>query len=119
MSDFCPMQQPLQQLQLPATSSPGMFPLLALAAASPVAAFETWCGKYYEIGSPQTPPALESRFSYPTEGDQQLLAFKCWTASSIYLPGDDELDPPAIIFDADLSYDVGEPGEFSPVRGRR
>lgn len=90
-----------------------MLPLLLPLLASPASGFETWCGKYYEVGSPQTPPVPESRFSYPTEGEQDLLAFKCLTASSIYLPGDDELDEPAIVFDAIVSKDVGQPGTFS------
>ena len=91
---------------------PYILPLLAAPAA--VAGFETWCGKYYEIGSPQTPPPPESRFSYPAHGDQRLLNFKCVTGSSIYLPGDDELDPPAMIFDAEVSHDLGQAGRYPP-----
>lgn len=92
----------------PTDMIPFLLPLLA-TIPSPASGFETWCGKYYEIGSPQTPPSPESRFSYPTHGDQKLLDFKCLTASSIYLPGDDVLDPPGMIFDAEISYDVGQP----------
>jgi hypothetical protein len=91
-----------------------MLPFILPLLAQPVLGFETWCGKYYEVGSPRTSPAPESRFQYPSSGDQRLLDFKCSTASSIYLPGDDQLDPPAIIFDAAVSYDYGDPGELSP-----
>jgi hypothetical protein len=87
-----------------------MLPFVLPLLASSVQGFETWCGKYYEVGSPRTPPAPESRFTYPSYGDQRLVDFRCSTASSIYLPGDDSLDPPAIIFDAAVSYDYGQPG---------
>lgn len=93
-----------------------MLPLLLPLFVSPipVSGFETWCGKYYEVGAPRTPPLAESRFAYPSTGDQRLLDFKCLTGSSIYLPGDDELDPPSIIFDAEVSHDVGQPGMSPP-----
>ena len=91
-----------------------MLPLLLQLLAQPATAFETWCGKYYEVGSPRTPPPPESRFSYPTPGDQRLLNFKCSTGSSIYLEGDDELDTPSIVFDAEVAYDIGQPGTFAP-----
>lgn len=87
-----------------------MLPFILPLLASPVQGYETWCGKYYEVGSPRTPPAPESRFTYPSYGDQRLVDFKCSSASSIYLPGDDALDPPAFIFDAAVSYDYGQPG---------
>jgi hypothetical protein len=92
-----------------------MLSIILPLLASPVQAqdFQTWCGKQYEVGAPRTPPSPESRFSYPSSGDQKLLDFKCSTASSIYLPGDDTLDPPAIVFDAAVAYDYGQPGMFS------
>lgn len=103
MRDFQPLM-----LDQPDPMYPLLLPLLASPTA--VSGFETWCGKYYEVGSPRTPPVPESRFSYPASGEDRLLDFKCLTGSSIYLPGDDELDPPSIIFDADVSYDIGQPG---------
>jgi hypothetical protein len=92
-----------------------MLSIILPLLASPVQAqnFQTWCGKQYEVGAPRTPPSPKSRFSYPSSGDQKLLDFKCSTASSIYLPGDDTLDPPAIVFDAAVAYDYGQPGMFN------
>ena len=93
-----------------------MLSILLPFLASPAEAqdFQTWCGKQYEVGAPRTPPSPESRFSYPSSGDQKLLDFRCSTASSIYLPGDDTLDPPAIVFDAAVAYDYGQPGMSGP-----
>jgi len=92
-----------------------MLPLILTLFASRVQAenWQNWCGKQYEVGAPRTPPSADSRFSYPSSGDQKLLDFKCSTASSIYLPGDDSLDPPAMVFDAAVAYDYGQPGMFN------
>lgn len=124
------MEHPISPIDLTLgvgdTMIPFILPLLASVSVSPIQVlgsesgtgtkFQTWCGKYYEIGSPQIPPLPESRFSYPTKGEQRLLDFKCLTATSIYLPGDDELDPPGIIFDAEVTYDIGQPGRYPHSR---
>jgi hypothetical protein len=72
-------------------------------------AYSTWCGKYYELGAPQTPPAPDSNFVFPKSSSTPLLDFRCTPASSIYINGNLH-DLPEIIIDADLTYDVGLPG---------
>ncbi|ORY35572.1 hypothetical protein BCR39DRAFT_510866 [Naematelia encephala] len=78
-------------------------------------AYGTWCGKYYELGAPRTPPPPESKFVYPSQGqhDASLLDFRCIPASSIYLTGDilenGNEDPPMLIIDTNLTRDIGEP----------
>jgi hypothetical protein len=81
--------------------------LLSWILACPVYSHSTWCGKYYEIDAPRTPPDPASYFQPPPTSELPLLDFRCHTASSLYLPDDDIWDPPAIIFDANITYDVG------------
>lgn len=72
-------------------------------------AYSTWCGKYYELAAPHTPPAPDSYFVFPKSSSTPLLDFRCTPASSIYISGDLH-DLPEIIMDASLTYDVGLPG---------
>ncbi|KAI9637438.1 uncharacterized protein MKK02DRAFT_36418 [Dioszegia hungarica] len=76
-------------------------------------AYSTWCGKYYELAAPHTPPAPDSYFVFPKSSSTPLLDFRCTPASSIYISGDLH-DLPEIIMDASLTYDVG-----LPVKGIR
>ena len=86
---------------------------LALLASSSLAQQETfgkWCGKYYQIGAPFPDSRPDgSLFPYPQMSDQALLDFRCVTASSLYISGDDQYDPPMILVDANVTYDVGQP----------
>ena len=85
------------------------YTLLAWSAGAATAtAFSTWCGKYYELSAPRARPDLNGRFSYPPPSPKPLLDFRCNTASSLYLPDDVVYDPPAMIFDADTTWDIGE-----------
>ena len=87
--------------------------LLASTSLAQQASFGKWCGKYYEVGAPQPNSRPEgSLFPYPAQSDQPLLDFRCVTASSLYISGDDQHDPPAILVDTNVTYDVGQPCEW-------
>jgi len=46
--------------------------------------------------------------AYPPSSPHPLLDFRCSSASSLYLPDDEIDDPPAMIFDANITWDVGK-----------
>ena len=76
--------------------------------------FGKWCGKYYQIGAPYpTSRPAGSLFPYPQVSSQPLLDFQCVTASSLYISGDDQYDPPAILVDTNVTYYVGQACKFS------
>ncbi|RXK41135.1 hypothetical protein M231_01538 [Tremella mesenterica] len=83
--------------------------ILVLRAVQSVA-YGLWCGKHYELGALNVPPAPESRFTSPPISPQPLLNFRCSTSSSIYIAGDLK-DHPGIIIDAEVTNDVGQPYE--------
>jgi hypothetical protein len=90
---------------------------LALFTSSSLAqttTFGKWCGKYYQVGAPIPDSRPEgSLFEYPKSSDQPLLDFRCVTASSLYISGDDKNDPPSILVDTNVTYDVGQACECS------
>ena len=70
--------------------------------------FGQWCGKYYQVGAPQPTSRPDgSLFPYPDVSQSPLLDFQCVTASSLYLENDGG-DPPMILIDANITYDVGQ-----------
>ena len=79
-----------------------------------IQAWDKWCGKHYELGAPNDPPPAESYFALPDKSAVPLLDFRCTTASSIYIVGDPS-DPPRVVIDAPISWDVGQPGVFLPA----
>lgn len=86
--------------------------LLASTSSAQTTTFGQWCGKYYQIGAPYpTSRPAGSLFPYPRGSDQPLLDFRCVTASSLYISGDDQHDPPKILVDTNVTYDVGQPCE--------
>lgn len=89
--------------------------LIWIALLACVNAFDTWCGKYYEPLAPRTPPHPDTYFKYSTGSEKPLLDFRCVTASSIYIVEDEVMDPPALIFDADINYEIGEPSELTDL----
>lgn len=92
-----------------------ILPLIAtLAAFRPTAAqdFKKWCGKFYEYGAPM-PTSLTYTYPYPDVSATPLLDLQCTTKSSFYLTGDDEVDPPAIIIDANVTNDIGSACQWS------
>ena len=91
-----------------------LFSLLLLCPGG--AAHSTWCGKYYDLDAPRTPPSPDSRFTHPPASSEPLLDFRCNTASSLYLPDDDVNDPPAMLFDANVTWDIGQPCKFSRMQ---
>jgi hypothetical protein len=91
-----------------------MYSLFTILITVPtVLAHATWCGKYYELDAPRTPPVQDTFFQCPQVSDGPLLDFRCHTASSIYLQDDLIWDPPQMIFDANITQDVGQPCENS------
>jgi hypothetical protein len=95
------------------------YSLLLTAAFSTVAraaTFGQWCGKYYQVGAPIPTSRPEgSLFPYPSYSDTPLMDFRCVTASSLYLEGDDASDPPMILIDANITHDVGQPCKLDPL----
>jgi hypothetical protein len=94
-----------------------MWRIFHLLGSLPLAlSWGKWCGKHYELGAPDTPPAPESYFAHPTTSKVattskvDLLDFRCTSSSSIYLAGD-ETDRPSVILDANITRDVGKPCE--------
>lgn len=86
--------------------------LLALlpAIAAQSSPWAAWCGKHYQYGSPNMDPGYT--FPYPTMSSTPLLDFQCTPRSSYYLENDAQYDPPMIILDANVTYDVGQSCEF-------
>lgn len=87
-------------------------PVILALSALPLAAadeFGKWCGKYYQIGAPIPNSRPEgSLFPYPAVSSAPLLDFRCVTASSLYLQGDEANDQPMVLVDTNITYDVGQ-----------
>lgn len=81
-----------------------LFLLALIPAAS--AQFASWCGKHYQYGAPNMDPGF--RFPYPSMSSSPLLDFQCTPRSSYYLENDAKYDPPTIIVDTNITYDIGQ-----------
>ena len=79
-----------------------------VSAQAQTADFQRWCGKYYQYGAPMDETSIPYAFPYPEKSNVPLLDFRCTPRSSYYLEGDAEYDPPSMIIDTDITYDVGE-----------
>lgn len=72
---------------------------LVLLAASALAQ-DKWCGKHYKQGQPVIHPG--GRYPVPQHSDSPLLLFRCYTAISPYIHGED--DTAAIIIDLEVTH---------------
>ncbi|KAL8280729.1 hypothetical protein RQP46_006733 [Phenoliferia psychrophenolica] len=82
---------------------------LLLAVLGPVRSWAasldaTWCGKYYQPGSPTTAPDAASFFSAPALSSTPLLDFTCGQSVRPYVEGDKTA---SIVVDAAVNYQLG------------
>ena len=93
--------------------------LVGLATAVDAQEFSKWCGKYYQIGAPTDVTSIPFGFQYPQVSSAPLLDFQCTPRSSFYLENDEQYDPPTIIIDANITYDVGQSCESCSIQCHR